>query len=235
MRSSIVFLGAILSRCGEARLSFPGGCELGLKAIDLHLRRCANSAEIREEHGCLLCTAPGGLRGGSSRLRSQASGNGKPAARRRPRQGHNGALTNEARRRLRILRVLKTAAAHTFTARGRKLHRHRRRATPLAAHTPSRRTASPPQHTWPRPPSRAVRCFCVMSTASTFAGFGVWRRALRRDAVRSELLRAPQRLKPVRHHVRTMPYPGFPYGCSGARHDHGGGGGRHQYFCREHF
>ncbi len=37
MRSSIVFLGAILSRCGEARLSFPGGCELGPRPIDLHL------------------------------------------------------------------------------------------------------------------------------------------------------------------------------------------------------
>jgi len=37
MRSSIVFLGAILARCGEAALSFPGGCELGPRPIDLHL------------------------------------------------------------------------------------------------------------------------------------------------------------------------------------------------------
>ena len=65
MRSSIVFLGAILSRCGEARLSFPGGCELGPRPIDLHLEALRKlGAEIREEHGCLLCTAPGGLRGG---------------------------------------------------------------------------------------------------------------------------------------------------------------------------
>ena len=65
MRSSIVFLGAILSRCGEARLSFPGGCELGPSPIDLHLEALRKlGAEIREEHGCLLCTAPGGLRGG---------------------------------------------------------------------------------------------------------------------------------------------------------------------------
>ncbi len=67
MRSSIVFLGAILSRCGsEARLSFPGGCELGPKAHRFSIwRHCAAlGAEIREEHGCLLCTAPGGLRGG---------------------------------------------------------------------------------------------------------------------------------------------------------------------------
>ena len=37
MRSSIVFLGAMLARCGRARLCFPGGCELGPRPIDLHL------------------------------------------------------------------------------------------------------------------------------------------------------------------------------------------------------
>ena len=37
MRSSVIFLGAILSRCGEAELSLPGGCELGPRPIDLHL------------------------------------------------------------------------------------------------------------------------------------------------------------------------------------------------------
>ena len=37
MRSSIIFLGAILARQGEAVLSYPGGCELGPRPIDLHL------------------------------------------------------------------------------------------------------------------------------------------------------------------------------------------------------
>ena len=37
MRSSVIFLGAILSRCGQAELSYPGGCELGPRPIDLHL------------------------------------------------------------------------------------------------------------------------------------------------------------------------------------------------------
>ncbi|MEG2175047.1 MAG: UDP-N-acetylglucosamine 1-carboxyvinyltransferase, partial [Oscillospiraceae bacterium] len=37
MRSSILFLGAILARCGHARVSFPGGCELGPRPIDLHI------------------------------------------------------------------------------------------------------------------------------------------------------------------------------------------------------
>ena len=38
MRSSVVFLGAILSRCGSATVSAPGGCELGPRPIDLHLK-----------------------------------------------------------------------------------------------------------------------------------------------------------------------------------------------------
>ena len=37
MRSSVVFLGAILGRMGQAELSMPGGCELGPRPIDLHL------------------------------------------------------------------------------------------------------------------------------------------------------------------------------------------------------
>ena len=37
MRSSVVFLGAILSRCGKATISAPGGCELGPRPIDMHL------------------------------------------------------------------------------------------------------------------------------------------------------------------------------------------------------
>ncbi len=37
MRSSVIFLGALLSRCGEASLCLPGGCELGPRPVDLHL------------------------------------------------------------------------------------------------------------------------------------------------------------------------------------------------------
>ena len=59
MRSSAIFLGAILARCGEATLSYPGGCELGPRPIDLHLAGLRSlGAEIREEGGTLCCSAP---------------------------------------------------------------------------------------------------------------------------------------------------------------------------------
>ena len=58
MRSSAIFLGAILARCGQADISFPGGCELGPRPIDLHLRGLRElGAEIRERGGFLRCTA----------------------------------------------------------------------------------------------------------------------------------------------------------------------------------
>ncbi len=58
MRSSIVFLGAILGRVGRCRLSFPGGCELGPRPIDLHLEALRRlGVKITEDHGILDCTA----------------------------------------------------------------------------------------------------------------------------------------------------------------------------------
>ena len=63
-RSSIVFLGAVLARTGRARLSFPGGCEIGLRPIDMHLKALRElGAEIKEKHGYLDCSAPYGLKG----------------------------------------------------------------------------------------------------------------------------------------------------------------------------
>ena len=64
MRSSVVFLGAIIARCGQARVSMPGGCELGPRPINLHLSALEKlGVRIVEDHGYLNCTAPTRLRG----------------------------------------------------------------------------------------------------------------------------------------------------------------------------
>ena len=52
MRSSVIFLGAILGKTGKAKISTPGGCEIGLRPIDLHLFAMRKlGVSIVEEHG----------------------------------------------------------------------------------------------------------------------------------------------------------------------------------------
>jgi len=58
MRSSVFFMGALLARCGEARLSLPGGCQLGERPIDLHLSALRQmGVEISESGGEIYCRA----------------------------------------------------------------------------------------------------------------------------------------------------------------------------------
>src|SRR5699024_9405839 len=55
-----------LTRFGRARVSYPGGCELGPRPIDLHLMALRRlGAVIREDHGTLECTVPGGRLSGA--------------------------------------------------------------------------------------------------------------------------------------------------------------------------
>ncbi|MCI8403557.1 MAG: UDP-N-acetylglucosamine 1-carboxyvinyltransferase [Clostridia bacterium] len=68
MRSSIIFLGAIISRCKRAVVSMPGGCPIGLRPIDLHLKALREmGVDIQEEHGYIKCSADV-LRGGNIHL-----------------------------------------------------------------------------------------------------------------------------------------------------------------------
>lgn len=58
MRSSVIFLGPMLARFGEAEVSLPGGCELGPRPIDLHLHALRLlGAEIAEGEDSIVCRA----------------------------------------------------------------------------------------------------------------------------------------------------------------------------------
>jgi UDP-N-acetylglucosamine 1-carboxyvinyltransferase len=58
MRASILVLGPLLARCGEARVSLPGGCAIGMRPVDQHIKGLeAMGAEIRLEHGYIHAVA----------------------------------------------------------------------------------------------------------------------------------------------------------------------------------
>lgn len=65
MRASVMVLGPLVARCGHARVSLPGGCAIGTRPIDYHLKALAQlGAEIELTSGYVEARAPaGGLRG----------------------------------------------------------------------------------------------------------------------------------------------------------------------------
>jgi UDP-N-acetylglucosamine 1-carboxyvinyltransferase len=70
MRASILVLGPLVARAGEATVSLPGGCAIGMRPVDLHLRALeALGAELEIASGYVKATAPaGGLKGGTIRF-----------------------------------------------------------------------------------------------------------------------------------------------------------------------
>ena len=64
MRASILVLGPLLARHGEARVSFPGGCAIGSRPVDLHIRALeAMGAVITIDSGYIVAISPEGLKG----------------------------------------------------------------------------------------------------------------------------------------------------------------------------
>ena len=65
MRASVLVLGPLLGRYGEARVSLPGGCAIGTRPVDLHIRAMqALGAVVELADGYIQARAPGGLTGG---------------------------------------------------------------------------------------------------------------------------------------------------------------------------
>ncbi len=65
MRASVLVLGPLLARCGVARVSQPGGCAIGTRPVDLHLKGLQQlGAEIELDGGNIEARAPNGLTGG---------------------------------------------------------------------------------------------------------------------------------------------------------------------------
>ena len=65
MRASVLVLGPLVARHGAAKVSLPGGCAIGTRPVDLHIKGLQQlGAEIELESGYILAKAPNGLKGG---------------------------------------------------------------------------------------------------------------------------------------------------------------------------
>ncbi len=75
MRSSIVFMGAVASRCGRAVMSLPGGCELGPRPVDIHIDALKRlGADISCDSGKIVCALPDGAVGTELHLKFPSVG-----------------------------------------------------------------------------------------------------------------------------------------------------------------
>ena len=64
MRASICILGPLLARMGRAEVSMPGGCAIGDRPVDIHIRGLSElGAQIKIENGYIVASAPNGLKG----------------------------------------------------------------------------------------------------------------------------------------------------------------------------
>src|SRR5438045_5451034 len=64
MRASVLVLGPLVARCGRVRVSLPGGCAIGTRPVDLHLKGLQRlGAEVELNDGYIEARAPRGLRG----------------------------------------------------------------------------------------------------------------------------------------------------------------------------
>ena len=69
MRASILVLGPLLARFGYAKVALPGGCSIGTRPVDLHLKALKKmGADITVEHGYIYAKAPYGLKGAHIRF-----------------------------------------------------------------------------------------------------------------------------------------------------------------------
>lgn len=214
MRSSVVFLGAIIARLKKAQISFPGGCELGARPIDLHLKALRKlGVNIEEIHGKLICSVPDGLKGSLINLAFPSVGateNIMLAAS----LAKGETIINNAAQEPEIVDL-----AEFINACGGKI----RGAGKSTIIIKGVKELSSAEHTVI--PDRIVATTYLCCAAST--GGNILVKDLSSDHIASILplfeemgckviseknkvyIDAPKNLKPLRD-VRTMPYPGFP-------------------------
>ncbi len=213
MRSSIVFLGALLSRFGAACVSSPGGCEIGLRPIDLHLSALRRMNVFINETGGILECATDNLRGAHINLAFPSVGATENILLASMGATGETVITNSAREPeiIDLANFLESCGAEIHGAGQSVIRIKPCKKLRSAEHTiiPDRIVAS-------------TFMACVASAGGKAAVDGVCKEHLipvipvfetagcEVSVKQNELvIKAPERLSRVKS-VGTMPYPGFP-------------------------
>ena len=213
MRSSIVFLGALLARFGGACVSSPGGCEIGLRPIDLHLSALRQMNTFINETGGVLECATDSLHGANITLAFPSVGATENIMLASMGAKGETVITNAAREPeiIDLAEFLKSCGAEIYGAGQSVIRIKPCRKMHSAEHTiiPDRIVAS-------------TFMACVASAGGKASVNGVCREHLSPvipvfetagcdiSVRKNELIiKAPERLFRVKS-LGTMPYPGFP-------------------------
>ncbi len=173
MRASVLVLGPLLARCREARVSLPGGCAIGTRPVDLHLKGLEQmGAAIALEAGYINATAPRGLHGAAIVLPFASVGATENLMMAASLADGQTTIANAAREpEIGDLAACLTAMGARIE---RRRHRHagdRGRARAARRHaTRSSPTGSRPAPTPAPRRSPAARCCCAAPT------WPIWRR-----------------------------------------------------------
>ncbi len=214
MCSSIVFLGAIAARIGHAKISFPGGCELGPRPIDLHLKALRQMGlHIHEHHGYLDCKADGKLKGAPVALSFPSVGATENILLAAVLAEGTTTITNAAREpEISDLvdflnkcgaRIVETGEGTIVISGVESLHGAVHTVIPDRIAATTYMTAA--SVTGGNLLLHSVEPAHLGQVVPMFEEAGCMVRCRENEL----LIQAPQRLRPIKI-VRTMPYPGFP-------------------------
>ncbi len=214
MRSSIIFLGALIARFGRCSVTPPGGCEIGLRPIDLHLSALKRmGVTVEERNGRLECFAGDGIKGSHISLSFPSVGATENIMLAAVCAEGETVITNAAREPeiVDLADFLNRCGARIRGAGQSVIHIIPAEKLVSAEHTiiPDRIVAS-------------TFMACAASAGGTVAVNGIIREHLNPVisifetagcgimlSGREIVVKAPRRLSRIRY-MRTMPYPGFP-------------------------
>ena len=216
MRSSIIFMGSLITRCGEAELTAPGGCDIGLRPYDLHISALRKlGVDISEICGKICCSCRR-VSGGKINLSFPSVGATENIILASVRAAGPTTIINAAREPeiVDLARFLNSCGARIMGAgesviridgvenlHGTQYNIMPDRIVACTYMTAAAVTGSDIviEDVVPNHLSTVIGCFeqagCMIETAGNRMRFA-----------------APKRLKSM-DTVRTMPYPGFPTDC----------------------